>query len=38
MELGGGFAPTVLRPLDAGGYQRDSAGVRHMNDATKMPS
>src|SRR6267143_210994 len=37
MELGGGLAPTVLRPVDAGGYQRDGAGVDHMNDATKTP-
>jgi hypothetical protein len=28
---------TVLRPVDAGGYQRDGAGVHHMNDATKTP-
>src|SRR5208283_1165603 len=38
MEFGGGFASTMLRPVDAGGYQRDGAGVHHMNDATKTPS
>src|SRR4029077_10071005 len=38
MELGGGLAPTVLRPVDAGGDQRNGAGVHHMNDATKTPS
>jgi hypothetical protein len=38
MKLGGGFAPTVLRPVDAGGDQCDGAGVHHMNDATKTPS
>jgi len=27
MELGGGFPPTVLRPVDAGGYQRDRAST-----------
>ena len=38
MELGGGLAPTVLRPVDAGGYQRARARVHHMNDATETPS
>jgi hypothetical protein len=33
MELGGGFAPAVLRPVDAGGNQRDGARIHHMNDA-----
>ena len=37
MKLGSGFAPTVLRPVDAGGYQRDRTGVHHMNDAAKTP-
>jgi hypothetical protein len=37
MKLGGGFAPTVLRSVDAGGYLRDGAGVHHMNDTTKTP-
>jgi hypothetical protein len=30
--------PTVLHPVDAGGDQRDGAGVDDMNDATKTPS
>src|SRR4029077_6348433 len=38
MKLGSGFAPAVLRPGDAGGYQRDGAGVHYMNDAAKTPS
>jgi hypothetical protein len=37
MKLGGGFAPTVLRSVDAGGYLRDGAGVHNMNDTTKTP-
>jgi hypothetical protein len=37
MQLSGGFAPAVLRPVDAGGYQRDRAGVHYMNDPPKTP-
>src|ERR1700741_5274924 len=37
MKLGSGFAPAVPRPVDAGSYQRNGAGVHHMNDATKTP-
>src|SRR5260370_16863112 len=27
----------MLRPVDAGGYQCNRAGVHHMNDTTKTP-
>src|SRR6266404_1296584 len=37
MELGGGLAPTVLRPVDAGGNQSNSARIDNMNDAAKAP-
>src|ERR1700736_6614223 len=37
MKFGSGFAPAVLCPVDAGSYQRDGAGVHHMNDAAKTP-
>jgi hypothetical protein len=37
VKLGSGFAPAVLRPVDAGGYQRDGAGVHYMNDTPKTP-
>ena len=37
-KLGSRFAPTVLRPVDAGGYQRDGAGVHHMNNAPETTS
>ena len=33
MELGSGFTPAVLRPIDAGSNQGDGAGVYHVNDA-----
>ena len=33
MELGGRFAPTVLGPVDAGGYQRDGAGVHQLSES-----
>ena len=36
MKLGGGFAPTMLRPVDTGGDQRNRAGVHHMNDTTML--
>src|SRR5215475_13130703 len=38
MKLGSGFAPAVLRPVDAGGYQRNRAGVHHMNNAPETTS
>jgi hypothetical protein len=37
MKFGSGFAPAVLCPVDAGGHERDGAGVHHMNDAAKTP-
>src|ERR1700741_2156537 len=38
MQLGSSFAPAVLRPVDAGGYQRDGARVHHMNNAPETTS
>src|SRR5689334_14307158 len=33
MELGGGFEPAMLGPIDAGGDQCDGARIHHVNDA-----
>ena len=38
MKLGSSFAPAVLRPVDAGGYQRNRARVHHMNNAPETTS
>src|SRR6202022_4373969 len=38
MQLGGGFASTVLCPVDAGGNQGDSARIHHMNDPAETTS